>query len=233
VNKKILILAIALALVSFAGSFLVAFLTGNKTPVETQPIQNQDTDGQLAATIQQGQPSNLSPNAPNPATTLALTERHLKNLIQDIREKINEYKNKLNSLELREERIKTTQQQLQRDIDELAALRTEAASMVASLKQERERLLKTRIAIEQSEKDNLMLIAATYDKMNATSAGEIFTNMSKINEPGASGLLDVVKIMYYMNERNKAKVLAELVNTEPKLAAVLSQELKRIKEVTQ
>jgi chromosome segregation ATPase len=229
VNKKILILAIALALISFAGSFLVAFLTGNKAPAETQPVQKQ----QVQSPPQESHPLNTSPHLPSQATTLALTERHLKNLVQDVREKINEYKNKLNSLELREERIKTAQQQLQKDIDELAALRTEAASMVASLKQERERLLKTRITIKQSEKDNLMLIAATYDKMNAASAGEIFINMSKINEPGASGLMDVVKILYYMNERNKAKVLAELVNTEPKLAAVLSQELKKIQEVTQ
>ncbi len=94
-------------------------------------------------------------------------------------------------------------------------------------------LLKTRIEIEQSEKQNLMLIAATYDKMNASNAGEIFTNMSKISEPGSNGIRDVVKILYYMNERTKAKVLGELVSIEPKLAAVLSQELKKIREVVQ
>lgn len=230
-----MILAIALALVSFAGSFLVAFLTGQKAPAQTQTTQTSQAGAGSSpvASVQENHPSDSPSHLPSRATTLALTERHLKNLIQDVREKISEYKNKLSSLELREERIRTAQQQLQKDIDELAGLRTEAASMMASLKQQRQRLLETRIQIEQSEKDNLMLIAATYDKMNAASAGEIFTNMSKINEPGASGLMDVVKIMYYMNERNKAKVLAEMVDTEPKLAAVLSRELKRIQEVTQ
>ena len=78
-----------------------------------------------------------------------------------------------------------------------------------------------------------MGIAATYDKMNATGAADIFTNMSKMDTSESRGLDDVVKILHFMNDRTKAKVLAEMVNTEPKLAAVLSQELKRIKEVAQ
>jgi len=41
---------------------------------------------------------------------------------------------------------------------------------------------------------------------------------------------DAVKILYYMGERTKAKLLSEMVNSEPKLAAVLCEKLKRIVE---
>jgi hypothetical protein len=41
---------------------------------------------------------------------------------------------------------------------------------------------------------------------------------------------DAVKILYYMTERTKAKLLAELVNSEPSLAALLSQKLKTVAE---
>jgi flagellar motility protein MotE (MotC chaperone) len=139
----------------------------------------------------------------------------------------------MNELSSTEERVKIAQSQLKKDIEEMTDLRTELASTVAALKQEHDKLLKTRIEIKESEQKNLASIAATYDKMNASGAAEIFTNMSKLDTEQSRGLTDVVKILYYMNDRTKAKVLAELVNTEPKLAAVLSQELKRIKGVAQ
>jgi hypothetical protein len=41
---------------------------------------------------------------------------------------------------------------------------------------------------------------------------------------------DAVKILYYMTERTKAKLLAEIVTGEPKLAALLCQRLKLISE---
>jgi flagellar motility protein MotE (MotC chaperone) len=47
----------------------------------------------------------------------------------------------------------------------------------------------------------------------------------------ATGFDDAVKILHYMGERTKAKLLAELVNTEPKLAASLCERLKQINEV--
>jgi len=43
---------------------------------------------------------------------------------------------------------------------------------------------------------------------------------------------DAVKILHYMTERTKAKLLAEMASSEPALAAVLSQRLKQIVEGT-
>jgi flagellar motility protein MotE (MotC chaperone) len=99
------------------------------------------------------------------------------------------------------------------------------------LKEERDKLIASRITVEAAEKANLVSVAATYDKMDSASASQIFSNMSKMGAAGAGGIDEVVKILYYMTERTKAKVLAEMVSSEPQLAAVLSQRLKTISEL--
>ena len=111
--------------------------------------------------------------------------------------------------------------------------------MIAGLKEERDKLLKTRLEISQAEKANLTTIATAYDKMDASSASKILASMCTGDVTGkqagqvrlwASGFDDAVKILRYMSERTKAKLLAELVNTEPKLAAALCERLKQITE---
>ncbi|MHC4571754.1 MAG: hypothetical protein ACYS0C_06730, partial [Planctomycetota bacterium] len=93
------------------------------------------------------------------------------------------------------------------------------------------KLLKSRVEIAKSEKANLLSIAAAYDKMDSASAGKILTNMSQMQDgSGSTTFDDAVKILHYMTERTKAKLLAELVTSEPKLAAVLCQRLKQIIE---
>jgi flagellar motility protein MotE (MotC chaperone) len=133
-----------------------------------------------------------------------------------------------------------TQDVLKKDIDDLNNLRTEVSSMIARLKEERDKLLKTRLEISQAEKGNLTTVAAAYDKMDATSASKILASMCTggvtQKQDGqvrlwATGFDDAVKILHYMGERTKAKLLAELVNTEPKLAASLCERLKQINEV--
>ena len=92
----------------------------------------------------------------------------------------------------------------------------------------REKLLKTRIEISELEKKNLLSISASYDKMDSVSAGKILANMTQ----GQNGSVnDAVKILYYMGERSKAKLLASLADNEPSLAAYFSQKLKTLTEV--
>ncbi len=80
------------------------------------------------------------------------------------------------------------------------------------------------------------MIAATYDNMDSASASKIVVSMcSSQTQPGeidnqSSGFDEAVKILYYMTDRTKAKLLAELTTSEPKLAAFLTQKLKRIVE---
>jgi flagellar motility protein MotE (MotC chaperone) len=239
--KKMIIMAAA-GLVSFAGAFVFAWLTCPSPADHPNPPEK----GALAAAqTQEGKP------LPEPGLTDAddsgagpmrkvLTEQQLKNLIQDVREKMRTYDNKLQTLTVEERRLQMAQDMLKEDIENLNSLRVELAATVVNLKNERDKLLKSRLEIDQAEKANLVSIAATYDKMESSSAGKILTNMCAAGgqtqgaESGQvrGGYDDAVKILYYMTERTKAKVLAELATSEPALAAALCQRLKQIVEGT-
>jgi len=95
------------------------------------------------------------------------------------------------------------------------------------LKDQQDKLNKSKIEIERTEKENLTTIAATYDVMDPISASKILINMSKA--PDGSGN-DAVKILHYMGDRAKAKLLAEVANAEPMIAAYFSQRLKQMVE---
>jgi flagellar motility protein MotE (MotC chaperone) len=69
--------------------------------------------------------------------------------------------------------------------------------------------------------------------MDAARASEILSNMAATqSKSGAANrstnIDDAVKILFFMQDRTKAKVLAELASTEPALAALLSQKLKQV-----
>jgi hypothetical protein len=237
VNRKLILIAAALGLVSLAGGFATGWLTRPPAALgETGP-----TDGAGAgqpSSPTQGIPAPLMPSplttAPDPTGTRALTEQQLKELIYQVRERIQEYDRKLLELEKEKERLQTAQQTLKKDIETLDRLRMDLAVSAAGLKGERDALLKTRIEIEQVEKTNLMAIAAAYDRMDAARAGEIFKSM--VQGPTANGTTqtanadDAVKILRFMQERTKAKVLAEMAAADPALAADLSQRLKQVIE---
>lgn len=237
-NKKLIIIMAALGLMSFSLAFIFAWFTKKAPPpAPAQPKQSasadESTDLQFLST---------ETNAPGVATMAdaaskrAMTEKQLKDLVYEVRLKMQEYDNKLRSLQVREQRSQMAQEILRQDIENLNNLRTELASAVATLKSERDKLEKTRIEISKTEKLNLVSIAATYDKMDAASASKILSNMcsSPLETGGVTGadtyIADAVKILYYMTERTKAKLLSELVTTEPKLAAILSQKLKQVVE---
>jgi flagellar motility protein MotE (MotC chaperone) len=230
VNKKVIIMAAAAGLVSFASMFLAGWLTGPKAvagatgptpPPAPAPPAFLASSGPLAAEEATG--------------TRAMTEQQLKDLIVEVREKIQEYSRKLQDLETEKERMLTAQQTLKKDIDTLNNLRVELAASVASLKTERDALLKARIEVEKVEKVNLMAIASAYDRMDAARAGDILKSMAQGQTAGSPAARsanadDAVKILHFMQERTKAKVLAEMAATEPTLAAALCQRLKQVTE---
>ncbi len=140
------------------------------------------------------------------------------------------------SLEVWEQRLQRAQDTLKEDIKNLNDLQIELTTIVVNLKDERDKLLKSKLEVAKTEKDNLVLIAATYDKMDSSSASKIVISMctsqtlpGKIYSQGG-GFDEAVKILYYMTERTKAKLLAELTNTEPKLAAFMTRRLKKVVE---
>ena len=239
VSKKLIIMIAAAGLISFGGAFVYAWLT------KTAKVRPSDElpKPALAAFDSIAKPRLPQPEAvgtvgPEDGTTgKAMTEKRLKNLVFEVREKMQEYNNKLQALQLQEQRLQDAQDTLKKDIENLNNLRVELASITAGLKEQRDKLRRTRIEIAQAEKANMVSMAATYDKMDPTSASKILTNMctKQIQSGGGVGwavssLDDAVKILHYMTERNKAKVLAELVTSEPKLTSLLCQRLKQVSE---
>lgn len=236
-NKKRIIITAAAGLVSFGGMFALSLFT-NKATSETQTSKQSQ---EKLSNLEQSQ-THLNLSEAEVTTILdnklkkEMTEKQLRSLVYEIREKIQEYDNKLESLQIREERLQTAHNMIKEDIEELNNLRVELASAIAGLKEQRDKLIQSRVQITQNEKANLMKIAATYDKMQAKSASTILVNMctgwmQKASSPSpGSSTGDAVKILYYMTERTKAKLLAELSTSEPTLAAALCQKLKQIVE---
>ncbi|MBL7188346.1 MAG: hypothetical protein ISS70_18630 [Phycisphaerae bacterium] len=241
-SRKVIIMTTVAGLVSFGGAFVFAWLSnpsaasGPQGPGQPTPVVDRSPPG---ASQRQTDAARLA-GAPSGSVKRSLTEQQLKNLVQDLREKMQEYNDRLQAIAMRERRLQVAHNVLKGDIENLDNLRVEVASAITNLKSERDKLLKSRLEIDRKEKNNLISIAATYDKMDVTGAGKILATMCKPQESEqrkgsgvgrkSSSYDDAVKILHYMTERTKAKLLAELATSEPVLAAGLSQRLKQIVE---
>lgn len=237
-SKKLIIIVAAGGLVSFSGAFVLGWLTKPRLASipdvsEQQTLTDSDTVTELS--LPELDITNVVGTVSD-SEKKAMTEKQLKNLVFEVREKVQEYNDKLQYIKVQEQRLQVAQDTLEKDIENLNSMRIELASIVANLKSERDKLLKSRLEITQKEKDNLVLIAATYDKMDASSASKIFVSMctsqSRSDEVDtkSEGFNEAVKILYYMTDRNKAALLGELTSSEPKLAAFLTRRLKQIVE---
>ncbi|MCD6395453.1 MAG: hypothetical protein J7M40_18375, partial [Planctomycetes bacterium] len=212
-SKKLIIITAAAGLLSFAGMFGLAWFT-NPAPEAEQTTAVLGPDDLRLTQPQIG----VSGDGASVDSKMkrAMIEKQLKSLISEVREKIEEYDLKLKDLELREQRLATAQDTAKKDIEEFTNLRIKLASTVAALKDEKDKLEKTRVQIAASEQTNLMSLAAAYDKMDSTSAGNILTNISNAKSSSSE---DAVKILHYMTERTKAKVLASIAETAPETSA--------------
>jgi len=229
VSKKRIIITAAVGLLSFAGAFVLTWFT--QSAPSGQPAEKSGLSQETASAESSFEFAKPQVDA-GTADKRALAQKHLASLICDVKEKIREYENKFDALDLREQRLKVAHDVVKQDIEKLDSLRIDIASMIASLKEQQDKLLKLRVTIEEAERANLISVAATYDKMDAASASQILTTMSKTSRQSPdqdTGLDEAVKILYYMTERTKAKLLAELVSSEPALAATLCQRLKRVR----
>ena len=234
-SKKFILLTAVLGLVSFAGSFaFVWFATQSRR--ESLAKEQASREAQAAE-----QPDNIEAAAAHKITsyeptTKYLTEQQLNNLIHELRNKMQDYDKKLDNLKVREQRLQLTQDILKQDIEKLNNLQIELASITANIKSERDKLIKSRLEINHTETNNLASIAATYDKMDSSSASVIISNMCTTADSGKENTIkssfdDAVKILYYMGDRTKAKLLADMSATKPELAAELSRRLKQIVEM--
>ena len=243
-SKKFIIITAAAGLVSFAGAFVFALLTGPSQvslPDESEQLVLADEESEQGL-VQTRTSTVGTVAAASGSMTKAMTEQQLKNLVLDVRQKMQEYNDRLQALGVRERRLQLTQDMLKKDIESLNTLRIELASTIANLKTERDKLQKSRLEIDQTEKTNLVSLAASYDKMDVTGASKILTNLCAAQDTSEIQAIeaghttgsfdDAVKILHYMTDRTKAKLLAELATAEPSLAAALCKRLKQIVEGT-
>lgn len=233
-SKKFLLLIIVLGLVSFSGSFGFMWFTGK---AKQKAVAEQRAEQEKQETVQADIEAAASQKVPNyEPSTKYLTEQQLNNLIHELRNKMQDYDKKLENLKVREQRLQLTQDILKQDIEKLNNLQIELASTTANIKSEQDKLIKSRLEIDKDETNNLASIAATYDKMDSSSASLIISNMcvspdSGKESTGKNSFDDAVKILYFMGDRTKAKLLADMAATKPELAADLSRRLKQISEV--
>jgi len=227
VYKKIIILA-ASGVLSFVGAFAFAWFTRPGYASEQITAEPNAFAQKIESVIPPppvgadgGRVSN------DKRISNALSQKQLEALISEVREKIEQYNVRLADLKIREDRVKLAHDALRDDIKELENLRVELASGVARLKQQQNELAKSRIRIAKDEESNLAVLAAAYDKMDPTSASQIIASMSKTQNSNST---DAVKILYYMTDRTKANLLAELAAIEPTVAAYFCQKLKQVVE---
>ena len=224
-KKKMLFITIGAGVFGFAGMFSFAWFS---KPVPQAPV---DDPAVIAARNADAALKEMQANTDGNDTfkvggaVRSMTEKQLKSLVYEVREKIEDYNVRLKELDLREQRLKMAQDALRKDIEEMSSLRVELASAVSTLKTEQDNLLKSKVEIEKIEQENLQLMAATYDKMDSDAAGKIISNMIQTQRQG-NGFDDAVKILYYMTERTKANVLASIADTEPAVSAIICQRLK-------
>jgi pentatricopeptide repeat protein len=74
----------------------------------------------------------------------------------------------------------------------------------------------------------LKQIASIHDKMDPASGSALLLSMVMNKRVD-----DAVQILNYMQERNAAKVLGEIVNKDPKVATLLCERLKKLREEKQ
>jgi len=224
VSKKFILLTAAMGLVSFGGSFGFGWLRQGWL---REAAQAAEEAGAQQAPVEMLQPMAAGRESEEEVKR-EMTKTQLKSLVAEVRDKVTEYEERIKGLESQEQRLQMTHDMVKKDIEKLNDLRVELTATVASLKSEREKLEQTLVQIGEVEKANLATLAATYDKMEADSAGKILTNLTKMS--GGSGSEDAVKILHYMTERTRGELLAGLAISEPDLAALFCQRLKRVVE---
>ena len=208
-NKKIII-AVAIAGASFAVAMGVALLLpkGNQ-PGVTSPENFAGADANET-----------------PPVKLSLQEQQLDELVRSLNQRIAGCRIQAQRLNEREKQIQIVQDQLAMQAQELEDLRVKAAGALADLRQQKAALEAERVKIEAEDKANLKKTAGIYNKMDSTAGGVILADMCRQNNEDA-----VVRILYYMEERNAAKMIEGF--EDKSLAARLCDKIKRVREVVQ
>jgi hypothetical protein len=227
-NKKMVILIVGLGLIGLSAGIVFAWLSKPKSAEKQEPntVSNEPNAAPIVtdlANIKSGAYMNTDVN--NAAFRKAMTEKQLKLLVQGMRTKMLEVEQKEQELTAKGQQLDAAKDILQKDVNDLTALKVELAAAAAAVKQERDKLENLRLKITQEEMVNLKKTASIYDKMDSSSGSKIMIKMCESDQAD-----DAVKILNYMTERTAAKMLGEIGTADPNIAAALCEKLKVIKE---
>lgn len=228
-KKYHIIIVVAVGVLSFTASFGFNWFKKQKAAAAAAVPPEQKTSSVASGAAQpRGLPAYSFPGAGGAEAeqeSSGLSERQLQHLIYDLREKMRDYSLRERELDEESDRIELARQGLQGDIEQLNALREKLELTLTALKEKEDHLQNSLIEIEAVERANFQRLAATYERMDAAQAAKIMMAMATNNQ-----LQDVVKILYYMSDRNAGKLLGEIGSVRPDAAAALSLQLKRVQE---
>ena len=126
-------------------------------------------------------------------------------------------------LRAQELRLAEEAARLKQEIAALDSVQMQTLDALRKVHEAKNALEQSRVVITREERQNLKLLVAKYDKMPTKEAGEIFQTMC------ASGREDVVvRILYTMQERSAAAILAEMENKST--SARLTELLLRVRD---
>jgi len=210
---RIIILA-AIAVTSFAVSYFISPWLGGNSAAPTQPSG--------------GQVQNPAPEtgadpvaaAAGRAPVAALKNRELKTLITELRLKLDDCRTKEEELAEREKRTSIAAADLKKQAQELEKLRLELIPALQRYQETKKSLETNQIKVVAAEEKNIKLLAGRYDSMDPEGAAKILTNLWAGEKQDLA-----VKILYYMQARSAAKVLAAISSSTEKDAAELAARL--------
>lgn len=157
-------------------------------------------------------------------------EARLQTLAEELKVKKSEYELALSRLDRRSRQLDAWERQLKKERDELRQKFNQEKEDLARLRTEVDQrqtdLDALQIAIEQAEQSNLKKMAEIYSKMDSERASEILAEMYSTDQQET-----VVKIVYLMEGRSAAKVLAAI--TDSKVGADITEQLKRVMQTGQ
>jgi len=212
-GMKLILVLVGLALAAFAAAFFLSRYLG--APAAAQAA----AEAEAAAAAAAPAPAVTAPAPEVPR----LEEKHLFELIKEARQKINDCQKHEREVAEQDKRLQMTRQLLEKETQDLDALRAQLTADVTRLKEAQAEMDKTRVAIDREEAVNLKRVAAVYDRMDAAAGGRIMEGMCANKQEA-----DVVKILHYMTERSVGKILAEI--TDKNLAGQLCEQMKKVKE---
>lgn len=224
-GKKLKIIVMAgLAVVSFALAFVAtgmlhSSMSGGTDEGDPAAMEEPTADQELLKSLAETQAGEMKPK-----------EKHLSDLIKEVRAKMQQLDRKELELSEREQRLELATTKLRDQAKEIETLRMKLVAAMTPLNEARQELLSSYTVIEQQEEQNLENTARMWAKMDPASAARIIVEMFKADEKQAA-----TKIIRYMSDKSWAAIMDEIVtlgSQEPDNPAmeIILKQLKVIRD---